>query len=71
MSESLCLWNFSTCHESAQKKGISVYLVYWPQIDIFPFDNEPHTTEINKLRDFKSDAIFVPGNEVPHYLRGV
>ena len=23
------------------------------------------------VKDFKSDAIFVPGNEVPHYLRGL
>lgn len=26
---------------------------------------------MKEVADFKSDAIFVPGNEVPHYLRGV
>lgn len=37
----------------------------------FPFKNEAHTTSIGDLEDFNSDAIFVPGNEVPYYLRGV
>lgn len=37
----------------------------------FPFTHENHTTEIADLEAFQSDAIFVPGNEVPHYLRGV
>ncbi|WP_240976665.1 CDP-glycerol glycerophosphotransferase family protein [Flavobacterium rivulicola] len=37
----------------------------------FPFTNENHTTEISDLEAYQSDAIFVPGNEVPHYLRGV
>jgi hypothetical protein len=37
----------------------------------FPFKNEPFTSDIKKLKAFESDAIFVPGNEVPHYLRGV
>lgn len=33
--------------------------------------NDPYTLEINDLISFQSDAVFVPGNEVPHYLRGV
>jgi CDP-ribitol ribitolphosphotransferase len=38
----------------------------------FPFqDQAPYVTDIKSIYDFKSDAIFVPGNEVPHYLRGV
>lgn len=38
----------------------------------FPFTGDFNITgSIAALRDFKSDAIFVPGNEVPHYLRGV
>lgn len=38
----------------------------------FPFGNEcPQTRSIPELVDFQADAIFVPGNEVPHYLRGV
>ena len=37
----------------------------------FPFGNEPHTCDLEELAAFESDAIFCPGNEVPHYLRGV
>lgn len=40
-------------------------------MDNFPFKNEPYTLSILDLQLFKSDAIFVPGNEVPHYLRGL
>lgn len=39
--------------------------------DSFPFKDEPHTLDLQELRDFQSDAILCPGNEVPHYLRGV
>lgn len=42
-----------------------------PKINKFPFDNEAYTRDINSLKDYQSDVIFVPGNEVPHYLRGV
>ena len=38
--------------------------------DHFPFESEPHTDSISALRKFKSDAIFIPGNYVPFYLRG-
>jgi hypothetical protein len=37
----------------------------------FPFKEEKVTSEIKDLIYFKSDAIFIPGNQVPHYLRGV
>ncbi len=37
----------------------------------FPYKSDRHTTSVSDLESFKSDAIFVPGNEVPHYLRGV
>ncbi|HEY9185230.1 MAG TPA: CDP-glycerol glycerophosphotransferase family protein [Salegentibacter sp.] len=37
----------------------------------FPFENEPHTFDMEELISFESDAILCPGNEVPHYLRGV
>ena len=37
----------------------------------FPFENEPHTFDLEELTAFQSDAIMCPGNEVPHYLRGV
>lgn len=38
----------------------------------FPFAGDFNKTgTIQALDHFKSDVIFVPGNEVPHYLRGV
>ncbi len=37
----------------------------------FPYSDAPHTTKISDLIDFRSDVIFVPGNEVPYYLRGL
>jgi CDP-glycerol glycerophosphotransferase (TagB/SpsB family) len=30
-----------------------------------------HSNSLEILKDFKADAIFVPGNDVPHWLRGV
>ncbi len=37
----------------------------------FPYPKEKNTSSIIELNEYKSDAIFVPGNEVPHFLRGV
>ena len=37
----------------------------------FPFKEEVHTSDINILKQYNSDAILVPGNEVPHFLRGL
>ncbi len=49
------------------------YLWYIPKklLDTFPFKGDSFTTSILELQLFKSDIIFVPGNEVPHYLRGL
>jgi len=40
-------------------------------IDIFPYKNAPTTSKIKDLENFQSDAIFVCGNDVPYWLRGV
>lgn len=37
----------------------------------FPYKFDNYTTSITRLKQFSSDAIFVPGNEVPYYLRGL
>lgn len=37
----------------------------------FPFKEDAMTTSILDLQHYNSDVIFVPGNEVPHYLRGL
>lgn len=40
--------------------------------NLYPFGHEyEFTTSIKALVDFESDAIFVPGNIVPHFIRGV
>jgi CDP-ribitol ribitolphosphotransferase / teichoic acid ribitol-phosphate polymerase len=49
-------------------------LWYFPEkiAHLFPLDNEKRIcTTIAGVKNFKSDVLFVPGNEVPHYLRGV
>jgi len=37
----------------------------------FPFTTDNYTNKISDLERFNADAIFVPGNAVPHYLRGL
>ncbi|MEA2105238.1 MAG: CDP-glycerol glycerophosphotransferase family protein [Bacteroidota bacterium] len=38
----------------------------------FPYKNEcDFTINIQEIHEFNNDVIFVPGNEVPHYLRGL
>ncbi|MCK5294815.1 MAG: CDP-glycerol glycerophosphotransferase family protein [Arcobacteraceae bacterium] len=39
--------------------------------NLFPYSNSTYTTNINDIKNYKSDAIFVPGNEVPHFLQGI
>lgn len=40
--------------------------------DSFPFKAEcDFTSSIREIYDFRNDVIFAPGNEVPHYLRGL
>lgn len=37
----------------------------------FPFKDDKFTIKISDLEAYMSDVIFVPGNEVPYYLRGL
>ncbi|MFI1743496.1 CDP-glycerol glycerophosphotransferase family protein [Thalassobellus sediminis] len=37
----------------------------------FPYKKDNYTTKISDLENYNSDAIFVPGNEVPYFLRGL
>jgi CDP-glycerol glycerophosphotransferase (TagB/SpsB family) len=37
----------------------------------FPYKSDNYTNSISDLVSYHSDAIFVPGNEVPHFLRGL
>jgi hypothetical protein len=49
------------------------YIWYVPNslVDNFPFKNSNFTDKIQNIKSYKSDIIFVPGNEVPHFLRGL
>jgi CDP-glycerol glycerophosphotransferase (TagB/SpsB family) len=38
---------------------------------LFPYAQSPYATTMKALVAFQSDMIFVPGNDVPWYLRGV
>ena len=40
-------------------------------LGVFPYKTEPFTTSMLDLQLYEADVIFVPGNEVPYYLRGL
>jgi len=48
-----------------------IWFISEKNIADFPFKSEPHTYLISELEQYQSDVIFVPGNEVPYYLRGL
>lgn len=55
-----------------KEKGFEyLWFVNKPILEKFPFKNDPFTSNMDDVKEFESDAIFVPGNEVPYYLRGV
>lgn len=54
-----------------EKKFEYLWFIKETKADKFPFKNELFTSNMNEVKDFRSDAIFVPGNEVPYYLRGL
>lgn len=53
------------------KKYNYLWFVKEPIKHKFPFKNEPVTSNMEEVKAFNSDVIFVPGNEVPYYLRGL
>ncbi|MFC4720904.1 CDP-glycerol glycerophosphotransferase family protein [Geojedonia litorea] len=54
-----------------QKNHEHLWYVSEKIINDFPYKSDHFTTSIADLVAFNSDAIFVPGNEVPYYLRGL
>lgn len=55
-----------------KKEGYSYIWYINPKLkELFPFNNDSVTQSIQELNKFNSDAIICPGNEVPHYLKGV
>lgn len=58
--------------QELQKEGDNfIWFIKENILKDFPFKSDPFTTSIDDLVVFSSDIIFVPGNEVPHYLRGL
>ena len=55
------------------KKNKEEYLWYLDLSlrEIFPYTDEPISSSIKELELFNSDAIFICGNDVPYWLRGV
>jgi len=37
----------------------------------FPYQEDAYTNSLKALKKYPSDVVIVPGNEVPHYIRGV
>lgn len=57
---------------AAEKRGWDVlWYVKDAVVGKFPFPDEVMTSDIQVVQRYQPDAIMVPGNEVPHYLRGV
>jgi CDP-glycerol glycerophosphotransferase (TagB/SpsB family) len=58
--------------EELKKREIK-YVWYIPKelINLFSHKDEPITSDIKSLKDYNADMIFVPGNDIPHFLRGV
>jgi CDP-glycerol glycerophosphotransferase (TagB/SpsB family) len=55
-----------------KEKGYNyLWFVKEPIVANFPFKSETFTSDMNDVISFNSDSIFVPGNEVPYYLRGL
>jgi len=49
------------------------YLWYVPSslVDAFPYKPMPFSSRIKDLEEFQSDAIFVPGNDIPYWIHGL
>src|SRR6056297_854778 len=62
----------SSIRDELRKRGSDyIWFVSKKIVQKFPFADEPHTASILDLQLYESDVIFVPGNEVPYYLRGI
>lgn len=58
--------------DELKKRGDEYLWYVSPELfEDFPYKEMMHTNSLDYLEDFKSDAIFVPGNDVPYWLRGV
>ncbi len=54
------------------KRGFnSIWYVPKDILEQFPHKNSSFTSKLKDIKEYKSDVIFVAGNEVPHFLRGI
>ena len=58
--------------DELEKRGWE-YLWYVPSVlvDTFPYKPMPFSSSIKDLEEFQSDAIFVPGNDIPYWIHGL
>jgi hypothetical protein len=58
--------------EEGVARGYRLLWYLTPELEpIFPVKDQSYTTSIEDVMKFQCDALLVPGNEVPHFLRGV
>ena len=58
--------------DELKKRGDEYLWYITPELfNDFPYKQMMHSNSLEYLKDFKADAIFVPGNDVPYWLRGV
>lgn len=58
-------------NEALRRSFDVIWFVKGNLIDKFPFIKDNYTSDLQEIIAFESDVIFVPGNEVPYYLRGL
>ena len=62
----------SPIREELKKNNFDYLWYIAPKLnDEFPFNKDEHTNDIKYLKQYLSDFILVPGNEVPYFLRGL
>lgn len=57
--------------EAVKRNCEILWFVKADLIRSFPFKEDKYTNDIKEVVNFKSDVVFVPGNEVPYYIRGL
>ena len=58
--------------DELEERGEEFIWYITPELfDIFPYKQMMHTNSLKYLDEFKADAIFVPTDDVPHWLHGL
>ncbi len=59
------------CDELKKRKIEYIWYVPSNILSFFTYKREPFTSDIRDIEFFESDMIFVPGNDLPWYLKGL